>query len=178
LCLAGRITDGFALVRVGRVKGVPVLVWNQRSGRTDGGGEFVVPDLNSFAVNRIALDRQSIPMNWSLERSERTFRLPYRGGGVVDFAPTKVQSFEGRAFLVRGGVPEPAEYAGFEIDIHGTVVQSVVGKGGLFYFETLPEGSYPARLFLDQKECRFPLRIPRSDRIPVDLGEIRCEMGK
>ena len=172
------IADGFALVRVGRVESVPVLLWNRRNGTTSHKGELLVSDLNSNAVNRITLDYQNLPINWSLARSERSVRVPYRGGVLVDFEPKMLQSFEGRAFFVRDGTAKPAELAGIEIDLDGNTVQSVVGKDGQFYFENLPEGSYSGRLFLDSQEGRFTLHIPHSDEMTVDLGDIRCEAGK
>ena len=95
---------------------------------------------------------------------------------MVDFAPSRLQSFEGRAFLVRNGASQPAGYAGFEIDIRGRIVQSVVGRAGLFYFENLPDGSWPARIFLDGDECRFVLRVLRCNQMTIDLDEIRCNL--
>ena len=178
LFLARPITDGFALVRVGGVKGVPVLLSRQPDGATGRGGRLFVPDLSSNVVNRISLDHRDLPINCSLERPERSLILPSRGGAIVDFEPNRLQSFEGRAFFMVDGAARPAEMAGFEISLHGRVVQSVVGKDGQFYFENLPAGTYPARLFLDGQECRFTIHIPRSDAMTVDLGDIRCEAEK
>jgi outer membrane usher protein len=178
LFLSRPISDGFALVRVGSIPGVPVLVQNQKIGTTSHSGRLLIPEVVSNSETRITLDPRRIPIDWGLTEVERFIDIPYRGGGVVDFSPTRLQSFEGRIFLARDGTSGPAEYAGIEIEIPGGLVQSVVGKGGLFYFENLPEGSWPARIFLDRVECRFVLRIPRSDKMTVDLGEIHCEAGK
>jgi len=178
LFLSRPISDGFALVRVGSIPGVPVLIQNQRIGTTSRSGRLLVPEVVSNSETRITLDSRRIPIDWGLTDVERLVDIPYRGGGVVDFSPTRLQSFEGRAFLVRDGTVRPAEYAGFEIETPGGLVHSVVGRGGLFYFENLPEGSWPARIFLDREECRFVLRVPRSDKMTVNLGDIQCELGK
>ena len=125
-------------------------------------------------MNQITLAPKNLPVNWNLERPDRLIRLPYRGGGVVDFEAKALQSFEGHAFFVNDSTEVPAEFAGFEIEAPGNPVQSTVGKGGLFYFENLPAGTYPARIFWKARECRFTIRIPRSDEIRVDLGKISC----
>jgi outer membrane usher protein len=169
------VRDGFAVVRVPGMRGVPVLVRHQSLGVTDGRGALFVPSLTSHDANSIALDDRSLPADWNLVQRERWVSPPFRGGGIVEFEARRFQSVEGRILLVRNGLATPAEYAGFEVETGSATMRSIVGRNGFFYFENLPAGEHRARIHLGREEGRFVLRVPRTDATTVDLGEIRCE---
>lgn len=59
--LSRRIYDSFALVSTDGVAGVPVLHENRLLGRTDSGGHLLVPDLNGYQQNQLAIDGLALP---------------------------------------------------------------------------------------------------------------------
>jgi outer membrane usher protein len=143
-------------------------------GVTDRSGKLVVPGLVSYNENQLAIEPADVPLNYSTPVTERYVSPPYRGGAVVRFEAKKFQAVTGRLFFVEGGVRTPAEYAGLQVTVDGATVESVVGQGGEFYLENLPEGSYAARVLLDKREASFTLVVPRSAQALVDLGDIDC----
>jgi outer membrane usher protein len=170
------ITDGFALVKVGGLDKVRVNYNNQEVGTTGKNGELLVPGLIGYNENNMSINDQDIPVNYSIADMKKLVSIPYRGGGMVRFDLTKVQGFAGRLFMIERGKKTPAEYWGLELRMNDQTTEAVVGKGGEFYLENIPAGTFPARLFMKEHECRFELTIPQSDEIMVDMGEVLCEM--
>ncbi len=174
--LSRPITDSFALVKVADQGNVKVLYSNQVIGETNKNGEVIVPDLISYYDNKISIDDTDIPINYEITDLSRDVSTPYRGGGVVNFAASKVQGFTGTFFFLDKGVKKAAEYAGIEIKADGKTMVATVGKNGEFYLENLPKGTFPARLYLKNKDCRFDMHVPESDEMLVDMGEVSCEI--
>jgi outer membrane usher protein len=174
--LSRPITDGFALVKVGDLENVRVRLNNQEVGVTDQGGEVLVPGLVSYHHNHISIDHSDIPINYAIAEIKRLVSVPHRGGGIAHFDLLKLQGFTGRIFLLENGQRTAAEYWGFEIKIDGDVMKGVVGKKGDFYLENIQAGKFPARVFMNDRECLFKLAIPDSEEILVEMGEVFCEM--
>jgi len=170
------INDAFALVKVGNVKGVRVSSNNQVVGRTNRNGEVFVPNLTSYYDNSLSIDDTDIPVNYEITDVSRRVSTPLRGGGVVGFKVKKLQAFLGSFAVVEKGEAKKAEYWGFEIRPEEETTTIIVGRDGEFYLENIPAGTWPARLFLKDKECRFDMTIPESEEMMVDMEEVRCEM--
>jgi outer membrane usher protein FimD/PapC len=49
------------------------------------------------------------------------------------------------------------------------------GKGGEFYLENVPPGTYRALAEIPGKSCSFDLTVPETDEMIVDLGVLACE---
>jgi outer membrane usher protein len=173
--LSRPITDSFALVKVGNIKDVSVSLSNQKTGVTNNKGEVLVPGLISYYDNRLSIDDKDIPVNYDIQEISKYVSTPLRGGGVVRFDVRKLQAFLGRFFVVERGKKTPAEYWGLVIELPDRKVEVTVGKNAEFYLENLPTGTWPARLFVKGKECRFDMAIPDSDEMMVDMGEVSCE---
>jgi len=176
LYLSRPIHDSFALVKVGDLQGVSVSSSNQESGVTNKKGEVFVTGLTSYYDNILSIDDQNIPVNYELKDVRRYITTPLRGGGVVRFDVTKLQAFTGRFLIVKKGIKKAAEYWGFSMEAGKKKVRVIVGRGGEFYLENIPSGTWPARLFLKDKECRFKFTIPKSEDMMVDMEEVSCEM--
>lgn len=176
LYLSRPIRDSFALVDVSDLEGVKVLYNNQAMGETNSEGEILVPELMSYYDNRLSIETKDIPVNYELKAIQKNIITPFRGGGVVKFDVEKLQAFIGRLFFIEDGKRSSAEYAGLEILVDGKTIEGLVGKRGEFYLENIPSGRFPARAYLEQKECTFDITIPKSDEIMVDMGDITCEV--
>ena len=170
------ISDSFAVVKVGKIEGVKVYASNQFVATTNKDGEAVVPGMISYYNNNISIDDTDIPVNYSISDLAQYVSTPYRGGGLVEFKSVRLQGLGGRFIIMDKGRKMPAEYWGVELQIKNMNVASVVGKNGEFYFENISPGIYPARLFLNDKECRFDLHVPESDSMMVDMGDVVCEI--
>ena len=176
LYLSRPISDSFALVKVGDLRGVKILHNNQEVGVTNRRGEFLVPGLISHFGNRLSIEPSGLPIEYNILETAKYVSTPFRSGGLAEFGVAKLRSFEGRFFFLESSEGVPAEYAGVEITVDDKTTVSVVGKRGAFYLENLPSGTFPARLFTADKECHLELTIPASDEMILDLGEIVCEM--
>ena len=171
------ITDSFALVRVPNLKGVRVKSAFQEVGETNGDGELLVPNLVAYGENTIGIDQRDIPFEFEVPRLEARVSPWHRGGAVVNFAINRVQAFIGTLYLVsKEKERTPAELAGLEIELPDRKESVIIGKGGEFYLENVPPGSYKARVFSDKLDCRFTLDIPQSNETIVDLGEHTCNL--
>ena len=60
------IYDSFALVSTGGIAGIPVLNENRTIGNTDRSGHLLIPDLNSYQRNRLAIDSMVLPVDASV----------------------------------------------------------------------------------------------------------------
>jgi outer membrane usher protein FimD/PapC len=170
------ITDGFALVKVGGLEGVKVSYSNQEVGTTGSRGTILVPGLISYHDNSVSIDDKDVPVNYEISEIRRNITTPLRGGGVVEFDVKKLQAFVGSFIIVENGEKRPAEYWGLGMELDDGPMEAIVGKAGEFYLENIPAGSYPARLFMKDTECRFDIIMPESDDMLVDMGEVACEM--
>lgn len=169
------IHDGFAVVKVDGLEGVRVELSNRKVGQTGKRGELLVPGLISYCDNRLSIEPEDLPFNYSILKRTKFVSVPYRSGGVVEFDVTKLQVFEGKLFLIENGKEVPAEYARLEIEVEGKTLETVVGKDGEFYLENIPAGRFFARLFKEDKEYNFELVIPESEDMVMDLGDICVE---
>jgi outer membrane usher protein FimD/PapC len=115
-------------------------------------------------------------VNYELREVRKYISMPFRGGAIVEFEARKLQAFMGRFFIVEKGVKKSAEYWGFSLEAEDMKVRVVVGRGGEFYLENIPYGTWPARLFQKGRECRFKMTIPESDDMMVEMEEVLCEM--
>lgn len=85
LFAANAIDDSFAVVSSGDVPDVGVLYENRPVGRTNSRGRLLVPYLNSFQNNRLALQADDLPPDVEVSRMRAMVRPGDRVGVVVDF---------------------------------------------------------------------------------------------
>ena len=174
--LSRPIFDGFAVVKVNDIEGVRVMEDNQVVGRTNKDGEVMVPRLISYSENHLAIDDHDIPVNYEIAELDKEISIPFRSGGLVEFPATKLQGITGHLNIQEGEKQKakPAEYWGLDVRVAGKINEVVVGKGGEFYLENIPSGTYKARVFENDKFCNFDLVIPKSKDMMIDLGKITC----
>jgi len=119
------INDSFAVVSSGDVPNVGVLYENRPIGATDSNGRLLVPYLNSFENNRLALDPADLPPDVEAAQLRTMVRPGDRVGVTVDFgvrtaasALLRLTDAEGRPVPVgarlrlSGGASVPVGYGG------------------------------------------------------------------
>ncbi|MBN4076701.1 fimbrial biogenesis outer membrane usher protein [Mariprofundus ferrooxydans] len=172
------ISGGFALVRTKGMANIPVSNSNQLVGHTNSKGELLVPNLIAYNENDLSIDAGSMPMSYQVDFTSRNISVPFHGGAVVDFGVQKFQSIEGTLFIQDAQGEKDAAFYGLEL-IKGDQKQTaVVGYGGAFYIENMHTGEYQARLFNEQRDCQFMMRVPESDEVFIKLGKLVCTMDK
>jgi len=164
------VQDSFALVRVPGVEGVRVYASNNLIGRTDSEGDLLVPNLLAYYGNRLSIDDRDIPMNYEVQETEKTIAPPYRGGAYVPFGVRAIRTVSGS---VRVGTAIPT-FGELTLSAAGKTYESPLGRGGEFYFENLPSGSYDASVEYHDGTCRFRLEIPAGNDPVVKLGQKTC----
>lgn len=80
LFLGNRIPDAFAVVDVG-VPNVPIKLHNRTAARTNAFGKALIPNLQSYRNNRIALDPNDLPLDAAVDATAMNV-VPARHSGV------------------------------------------------------------------------------------------------
>ena len=168
------VQDAYGLIRVPDVAGVTGYVSHQDIGKTDARGNLLVPSLLSYYGNQLGIEPQDIPLDYAVEETERTVAPSYRGGAVVTFAVKKLQAFQGKAQLLRGGETEVPAFGELAVTVNGAVQTSPIGTDGAFYLENLPPGIWPAEILFEGTPCRFAMQIPKAPERFVDMGVVSC----
>ena len=168
------IFDSFALIQVPGVADVPGYVSNQEVGRTNRWGDLVVPDVLSYYGNRVGIGAADVPLDYSIDATEKVIAPPYRGGALVTFPIQKTQSFTGAVEVEVAGKSVIPAYGQITVTPEGKEVISPIGKSGEFYLENLTAGRYPAKVEYKEGVCQFVLEIPVADGPFVKLGTLRC----
>lgn len=161
------VVDSFALVDAGQA-GVPVLIGNQLVGDTDGDGKLLVPDLNSYLENRVAIDPAQLPANVSIDSIEQMV-VPRRKGGVhLQFPVRLLQSAIIEVYTVE---QQPLPLGSILYAAEGGE-EYVVGWNGDVYIEDL---SAPLELYWEEGSCMLSVNPPTdtSESLPR-LGVVIC----
>lgn len=171
------ITDGFAKVKVGDLKGVRVYYAGSEAGRTNEKGEAVIPNLLSFYDNRLSIEGKDIPVNYTVPSFDKYVSPPYRGGASVRFDIRRIQGISGNVYVIGRGGRAAVEFSTLTVFAEGRAIEGLVGKDGEFYIENVPPGAHPAKVIHRGGECDFAIIIPESEDIWIELGEIVCLMN-
>ncbi len=164
------ISDSFAVVSTHQAN-VPIQISEQLMGYSNADGELLLPELGAFYENRVKIDLNSLPMNYSLEQAEQFVKPSYRSGARLHFVIEKFSAVEGKLLHQQ----QPLEQMPLQLQLKDKILRAVIGKDGYFYIENLPTGKYSGRVSDKKIHCRFSLDVPESDAVVQYLGEIACE---
>lgn len=129
---ARQVGRGFALVSAG-VPGLPVLQDNRLIGRTDRNGRLLVPELQPYAANRIAIDPSSLPSDTRVGSSSLEI-VPRQYAGVV--ARFEIERYAAATVLLVGVDGKPPE-VGTPARLEGSAAPAMVGYDGVLFVEGL-----------------------------------------
>src|SRR5207245_10316865 len=79
------VREGFALIQVPGLEGVRGFLNNQEIGRTDGGGNLLIPALQPYYGNRLRIGDADIPIDYQIGAIEKVVATTARGGALVSF---------------------------------------------------------------------------------------------
>jgi outer membrane usher protein len=170
------LRDAYALVRVPGAAGVRGYLSNQEVGKTDSNGDLLIPNLTSYYGNRVEIDDQDVPLDYSIASTELIVAPAYRSGAVVDFPVRRIQAYLGTLVVEsEAGFVVPA-YGDLTVTSGGKAFTSPIGEHGEFYLEGLPAGTYPAKVVYREGECAFEfMAAPSPTERFTKMGEISCK---
>lgn len=168
------IQDSFAVVDTDGLPGVRVLYENRDMGRTNSAGRLLVPDLRSFAANRLAIEPTDLPPDTTIGVTAREVRPQDRSGVVVKF-PARVSHGALLHLVDEDGQAVPL---GSTAKLRGTGQLVPVGYDGAAYVEDLKAHNELAVEQLDGRRCSVAFDYqPAPGGIPT-LGPLRCREAR
>jgi outer membrane usher protein len=169
--LSRRIQDGFAMVSTGGVEGVPVLHENRTIGRTDRGGHYLVPDLNSYQRNRIAVNGLELPADMKLADNDRIVVPQARSGVLVEFPITE---YRAATVILHDSLGAPLP-VGARVLHRESGDRTVVGYDGVAFIENLL-GDNHLEVEYERTRCtlRFSYDPGAAGPLPT-LGPLTCK---
>jgi outer membrane usher protein len=167
--LGDQVNDSFAVVNSGDVPGVPVLFENRRIGTTDSRGRLLVPYLNAYQSNTLALDPDTLPPDVEIDRTNVQLRPESRSGVMVDFGVRRIQA---ALLKLRTGAGLPVPVGASVRQSNGVAVP--VGHDGEAYVTGLGAANILVVDLPDATQCRvsFAYRSVSGD-LPV-IGPLAC----
>jgi outer membrane usher protein len=169
------VAQSFALIRVPGLGGVRGFASNQEVGRTSESGDLLVPDLLAYYGNRLSIEDQDVPLDYSIDATEKVIAPPHRGGAIVSFPVRRIQSVTGTLTVLKGKITFVPASGELTVQVGEKETASPLGKGGEFYLENVPAGRHPAIVEYAGGICRFALEVPPSAQSFLNLGAVVCE---
>jgi outer membrane usher protein FimD/PapC len=169
------VDDSFAIIETNRIRNVRVYFNNHEIGATNGAGKIIVPIVNSYVNNILAISDQDIPVNYTLKDVSRHVFPPWKSGTLVRFDAVKTQAFSGRLFLKADNKEQPVEFAEIGYELNKNAYKFMTGRDGEFYLENIPPGQYQANFQYIDRSYSFVLKIPASEEMVIDLGKVTIE---
>ena len=170
LQVSRRIDDGFALVSTDGVAGIPVLHENRVIGTTDRAGHLLVPDLNAYQNNQIAIDSMKLPADARIARTSMTV-VPQAQSGVV--AHFGVSRYRAASVILHDAAGRPLP-AGAHVHHAESGADTIVGYDGATFIDGLKEDNH---LVIDYGTQRcvttFAFTAPGNGTLPT-LGPLTC----
>ena len=168
--MAGRhIHDSFAIVDAGAA-GVAVEYENRFAGRTGSNGRILLPSLNAYQKNKIAIDVADLPINADFEETEMIVVPRELSGVAVSFGVKKDQ----KAALViladaQGNLlPESAE-----VTLEGSGESFLTGYDGQVYLTGIePENAITVKHGGNQ--CRATFSYDGGSESQTTIGPVTC----
>lgn len=168
---ARHIYDGFALVSTDGVANVPVLHENRFIGRTDEGGHLLVPDLNAYQNNALAIDSMKLAPDIRVDTTALTV-VPQAQSGVLAHFP--IARYAAASIVLRDGEGKPLP-PGTRVHHEESGTDAVVGYDGLTFISELRAENH-LRLQGTDWHCAvsFGYQAPADHSLPV-IGPLICQ---
>jgi outer membrane usher protein len=169
LFLANQVSDAFAVVSTGGVKGVGVSYENQPAGVTDAKGHLFVPNVVSYMPTRFAIDTLSLTADHVAASVEQRVAFQ-RGVGALIRMPIK---------LVRNVVVRLAGADGKPLAPGGRVARAgapdtEIGWDGIAYLEDVGTHLDLAVTRRDGATCHAVTDVPATAKTLARIGPVPC----
>ncbi|GAB2487910.1 fimbria/pilus outer membrane usher protein [Comamonas humi] len=175
-----RIDDSFAVVSTSGVAHVPVKRENNVIGHTDGQGLLLVPQLQAYQRNQLAIDTLGLPAQMRIAQTQKIVTPTDRAGMLVAFDIQMLRSAtvlltDGQGTVLPVGSVVTVTPAGGSASGQPSVTSALVGIDGAAYVENLPTRALLQAVLPDGRQCQARLDAPEiaPTDIPV-LGPLAC----
>ena len=170
--LSRRIYDSFALVSTDGVAGVPVLHENRLLGNTDSGGHLLVPDLNGYQQNQLAIDGLALPADARIPVNHVEV-VPRSQSGVLAHFPIEHYVAASVILVDDSGKELPP---GTILRLGETGKDFVVGYDGMAFIEELRDHNHVAARGPDLN-CALSFDYHPDGHGLQTLGPLTCHAG-
>lgn len=167
--VARHLDQSFGAVQVGNYENVRVYTDNQLIGRTNGSGVLIVPRLLSYQDNHIRIEAEDIPLDATIDETQRTVRPYDRSGVAIRFGARDAKDAM-LTVVLANGEPVPA---GTALQINGGGEVFVVAPGGAVYLTGLAARNTVSATF-NGGTCRFAFSFAAGQGPQPDLGKFTC----
>ena len=167
--LTRRLSDSFALVRVGEYAGVQVYADNQPVARTDAQGIALVPRLRAYDRNLLRVEQADLPLEAEIGALEREAVPFYRSALVVSFPVRPARGAMLRLVLQDGKSPPP----GAQVRLDDRTEIFPLGLDGEAYLTGLAASQH-GRVEWNGRRCVFELHVPPTNEPVPHLGTVPC----
>lgn len=170
--LSRTISDSFALIQVRGLAGVQVYSNNNLIGRTNSGGNLIVPQLQPYQHNVISINQRDLPLDAEVPTLDMPLVPSYLSGSVLKF---NIQVVRSATFTLdqENGKPVPS---GATLQIRGQKKRYPVGFNGLSYLSELSVHNVVDAVW-PGGQCSFSLADPKTTNVLPDLGRHVCRNG-
>ncbi len=165
------LEDGYALVQVPGLAGIPVTVNGMPAGVTDARGQRLIPRISAHHDTVIGIDAGAVPIDLSIADVQRRVVLPERGGATIRFEARPVRALAAQLIDAKG---TPLARTRIWIGIGTQALETLTGLQGELYLENLAAGTHPGEAEGPHGRCRFELHVPRQDEVIIELGPVAC----
>lgn len=171
--LTRRLSDSFALVRVGEYAGVQVYADNQPVARTDAQGRALVPRLRAYDRNLLRIEQADLPLEAEIGALEHEAVPYYRSGLVVSFPVRPARGALLRLVLEDGKRPPP----GAQVQLDDRTERFPLGLDGEVYLTGLA-ATQRGRAEWNGRRCVFELQVPETHDPLPHLGAVPCREAR
>jgi outer membrane usher protein len=171
--LTRRLSDSFALVRVGEYAGVQVYADNQPVARTDAQGSALVPRLRAYDRNLLRIEQADLPLEAEIGALEHEAVPYYRSGLVVSFPVRPARGALLRLVLEDGKRPPP----GAQVQLDDRTERFPLGLDGEVYLTGLA-ATQRGRAEWNGRRCVFELQVPETHDPLPHLGAVPCREAR
>ena len=147
------VTDSFAVVKVGDIKGVTVRSGGQDIGKTDSSGRVFITNLSSYNDDQIAINDKDIPIEYYFPTAKKLVSPSLRSGSCVGFVVKKIQPVTGTLAIRLNGELKPLEFYEAEVQVDGKKVAFPTGAGGEFYIDISQSDEFKKRTSSMENSC-------------------------
>lgn len=171
--LSPPIRGSFAVVSTKDADQIPIYRENNRVTQTNQRGIAIVTPLRPFESNRLSIQPDEIPLQYSVGEAIRQVTPHTRGGVFVEFDLNR----ESAAVLQLTDASGSDLPRGAVVTIQETREESIVGLRGEAYITNLPN-STTIRISHSGEECQIQVRRPGSKDPQPRIGPLVCNLQR
>lgn len=164
------ITNSFAVVSTSGLRNIPIRLENTSVGVTNDDGLLLIPSLNSYQKNVVALDPTNLPANVQVKQTSIEVVPEYRSGALVKFDVVKTHP----ALVIITDPNGEILPQGSQIQLNGQENNPIiVGFDGMAYFDMLKD-SNQLLITYPKGRCHLELIYPKTKDLIPQVGPLRC----